>query len=287
VFTVPLAGSPVLFKPPPVTAQDTAFDAVQLSVDELMPLVTLDGFAVNDWIVAGGTAINWVVAVTAKPSTLLQVSVYVVVAVIGPAITLPAVATVPFNGPPATAQDAPLDSIQVRVDKPMPLVMLEGFAPKDWISGRGTAVTWVIAVAATPSELVQVSVYVVVTVTAPVLTLPLARTPFKAPPVARQDAPVDSVQLKVDEPPLVTLEGLAPNDWICGGETTVTVLVTPWLPRIPVQVSVYLVVAAMLAIVWLPLSLLRPLQPSPDLPSVAWQEVAFWLLQVSIVEAPG
>jgi len=275
-----------LFKPPPVTAQDVAFEAVQLSVDELMPRVTLAGFAVNDWIVAGGTAINRVVAVTAKPSTLVQVSVYVVVAVIGPAIRLP-LATVPLKGPPVTAQDAPVDSPQVRVDKPMPLVTLEGLAPNDWTCGRGTAVTWVIAVAATPSELVQVSVYVVVTVTAPVLTLPLARTPFKTPPAARQDAPVDSVQLKVDERPLVTLEGFALNDWICGGGTTVTVFVAPWLPRRPVQVSVYLEVAAMLAIVWLPLRLLGPLQPSPELPSVAWHEVAFWVLQVSIVEAPG
>jgi hypothetical protein len=205
VLRLPLAGRPEVFKPPPATAQDAAFDAVQLSVDELMPLVTLAGLALNDWIVAGGTAINWAVAVTAKPSKLRQVSVYVVVAVIGPAMTLPG-AVVPLKGPPVTAQDAPVDSAQLRVDKPTPLVTLDGFAP---------------------------------------------------------------------------------NDWICGGGTTVTVFVALWLPRSPVQVSVYFVVTAMPDIVWLPLRLLEPLQPSPALPSVAWHEVEFWVLHVSSVDAPG
>ena len=195
-----------------------------------------------------------------------------------------------FKPPPERAHEAAV-ALQLSVTEP-PLVTLVGDALNDPICGGGTAVTVTVADVVTPSELLQVSVYVVVAVTAPVPSLPLAARPltFKLPPAMAQVAPGFGValQLSVELPPLVTLVGEALNDPICGGGTTVTVAVVPVVPPAPVQLSVKLVVAARFPVDTGLYKLLLYGNPLRfKLPPVSVQETACCELQVSVAAVFG
>ena len=76
---------------------------------------------------------------------------------------------------------------------------------------------------AEPPLPVQLSVYVVVLVSAPVLVLPLVVSLPDHPPDAVQAVALVEDQVKVELPPLTTLVGLALNETVGAGAETVTV----------------------------------------------------------------
>jgi hypothetical protein len=85
---------------------------------------------------------------------------------------------------------------------------------------------------------VQVSVYLVVAVSAPVLAVPLVASDPLQPPEAVQEVALAVDQLKVELLPLATLLGLAVIVTVGAGEVTETVVDCAALPPAPVQVSV-------------------------------------------------
>ena len=101
------------------------------------------------------------------------------------------------------------------------------------------------------------------------------------PPEAAQLVALLVVQVKVDDPPLTTEDGLALRVTVGALDATVTVAVRLALPPAPTQVNVKLVVAASAPVDWLPLAAFVPLQP-PD----AVQLDALLELQLSVEEAP-
>jgi hypothetical protein len=79
------------------------------------------------------------------------------------------------------------------------------------------------------------------------------------------------VQVSVDTPPLVTLEGLALNETAgAGGADTVTVADCAAEPPAPVQVRVNFVVAVSAAVVCEPAVASAPLQPPEAVQAVAF-----------------
>jgi hypothetical protein len=78
------------------------------------------------------------------------------------------------------------------------------------------------------------------------------------------------VQVRVDAPPLATLEGLALKDTVgAGGVETVTVVDCAAEPPVPVQVRVNFEVAVRAAVVWEPAVAFEPLQPPEAVQAVA------------------
>ena len=90
------------------------------------------------------------------------------------------------------------------------------------------------------------------------------------------------VQVRVDVPPLATLEGVALSDTVgAGGVETVTVVDCDAEPPVPVQVRVNFAVAVRAGVVCEPAVAFEPLQP-PE----AVQEVALVDDQVNAEVAP-
>jgi hypothetical protein len=78
------------------------------------------------------------------------------------------------------------------------------------------------------------------------------------------------VQVRVDVPPLATLEGVALNDTVgAGGVETVTVVDCDADPPVPVQVRVNFVVAVRACVVCEPAVAFEPLQPPEAVQAVA------------------
>ena len=95
----------------------------------------------------------------------------------------------------------------------------------------------------------QLSVYVVVLVIAPVLVLPLVVSLPDQPPEAVQAVALVEDQVNVELPPLATLVGLALIETLGGGADTVTVADWDAEPPAPAQVSVNVVVAVRAGVV--------------------------------------
>lgn len=122
----------------------------------------------------------------------------------------------------------------------------------------------------------------VVALTVPVDFEPLVASAPDQPPDAVQAVALVEDQVNIDEPPLVTLVGLALIETVgVAGAVTLTVADCAAVPPAPVQVSVYLVAAVSAAVFCEPLVARAPLQP-PD----AAQEVAFVEDQVKVEVAP-
>jgi hypothetical protein len=104
-------------------------------------------------------------------------------------------------------------------------------------------VTVAVAGALVPPVPVQVSVYAVLVVNAPVFTVPLADFVPLQPPEAVQDVALVELQVKVDDPPLAMVDGLAIRVAV-GAEAMVTVAAVGLLmPPVPVHVNEYVVLA--------------------------------------------
>jgi hypothetical protein len=121
-----------------------------------------------------------------------------------------------------------------------------------------------------PPAPVQLNVYTVVPLSAPVDCDPLVAWEPLHPPEAVQAVALLEVQLKVDALPLETLEGLALNDTVgAGGADTVTVTDCEADPPAPVQVRVNFVVAVRAGVDWEPAVASAPLQPPEAVQAVA------------------
>jgi hypothetical protein len=116
----------------------------------------------------------------------------------------------------------------------------------------------------------------------PVLWLPLAAKAPLQPPEAVQEVALTELQVKVEDPPLAIVGGLAISVAVgMGLVVTVTVAVAGVLvPPGPAHVSEYAVLVVSAPVLWLPLVANVPLQP-PE----AVHDVALVELQVS-VDAP-
>jgi hypothetical protein len=134
-----------------------------------------------------------------------------------------------------------------------------------------------------PPVPVQVRVYVEVLVSAPVdCELLVGSEPDQAPEAVQEEALVED-QVSVEVPPLATLVGLALSEAVGAGAGAATVTVADWAaePPLPLQVSVYLVVAVRMPVLCEPLLGSLPVQP-PD----AVQEEALVEDQVKVEVPP-
>jgi hypothetical protein len=155
---------------------------------------------------------------------------------------------------------------QVSVAVPVPVV--------------GVTVTVALCAAEPPSPL-QVSLYVVVAVSAEVVLKPLVGSLPVQPPEAVQEVALVDDQVSVVMAPLATVLGLAEKVTAGSGVVTETVVACTALPPDPVQARVNLVVVVSVEVVLEPLVGSLPVQP-PE----AVQEVALVDDQVSVVMAP-
>lgn len=119
---------------------------VQVRVDEL-PLVRLEGLALNDTVGAGGVETVTVADWAAEPPAPVQVRVYFVVAVSAGVGCEPAVASGPLQPPEAVQAVALLDD-QVNADV-APLLIVAGFAVSVTL-GAGVVIDTIADCAALP-----------------------------------------------------------------------------------------------------------------------------------------
>ncbi len=211
-----------------------------------------------------------------EPPVPEHVNVYVVVAV-GVTDVDPLVASVPLH-PPLAVQAVAflLDQLNVEL---VPSVILVGFAVSVTV-GAGTVTVTVADPCAEPPEPAHVSVYVVVAFGVTVANPPVASVPLH-PPLAVQEVAFVLDQLKVEPLPKITVVGLAVNVTVGAGAFKVTVVDAFPVAPFPLQVNVYVVVAAGVTVTD-PLVASEPLQP-PD----AVQAVAFVLDHVNVEPAPA
>jgi len=199
----------------------------------------------------------------ADPPAPVQVSVYVPVEVRLVSTCVPLVAFVPVHAPLAV-QDVVLALLHVSVEEP-PDATLDGVAEIVTVGSAGGVVTVIVAFALRePPAPVQVSVYVPVEMRLVSVWLPDVALLRLHAPEATQLVALTEPQFKVDEPPEVTLVGLAVKVTVgAGGADTVTVADAVAEPPAPVQVTVYVPFAVMLVTVWLPEVDFAPLH-APD-----------------------
>jgi hypothetical protein len=134
--------------------QAVALVEVQVRVDAL-PLVTLEGLALNDTVGAGGVETVTVVDCAAEPPAPVQVRVNFVVAVRTGVVCEPAVVSEPLQ-PPDAVQAVALVDDQVNADV-APLLTVPGFAVRV-TEGAGVVSDTVADCAALPPLPLQVSV---------------------------------------------------------------------------------------------------------------------------------
>ena len=143
--------------------------------------------------------------------------------------------------PPVAVHDVALVELHVSVED-WPLAMLVGFAFNVAV-GMVPIVTVAVAGALVPPVPVQVSVYAVLVVNAPVFTAPLAGFVPLQPPEAMQDVALVELQVRVDDPPPAMVGGLAVRVAV-GAEAMVTVAAVGILvPPVPIHVNEYIVLA--------------------------------------------
>lgn len=114
---------------------------------------------------------------------------------------MPLVALAPLQ-PPEAVHDVAVVELHVSVEA-VPLITEVGFAVSVTV-GRGATETVAVATLLVPPEPVQVNVYDVVAVRAPVLWLPLVATSPLQPPDAVHDVASVELQVSVEAPPLLT-----------------------------------------------------------------------------------
>ena len=138
---------------------------------------------------------------------------------------------------PEAVQEVAFVADQVRVELP-PLATVLGPADKVTTGAAAVTETVVDCVALAPRP-VQVSVYVVLALSAPVDWEPLMALLPDQPPEAVQAVALLETQLTVELPPLATVLGLALMLTVALG-FALTVTVADWaaLPPLPVQLSV-------------------------------------------------
>jgi hypothetical protein len=123
---------------------------------------------------------------------------------------------------------------------------------------------------AVPPAPVQLRLYTVVALKAPVDLVPLIAWAPLHPPDAVQLVALVDVQVSVEAPPLETLVGLALNDTVGpAGAETVTVADCDAEPPAPVHVSVNFVVAVRAGVDAVPAVASEPLQPPEAVQAVA------------------
>jgi hypothetical protein len=127
---------------------------VHVRVDAL-PLLTLEGLALNDTTGAGDAETVTVADCDAEPPTPVQVRVNFVVAVRAAVVCEPAVGSAPLQ-PPEAVQAVALVEDQVSVDV-APLLTVAGFAVRV-TAGAGVVTDTVADCAALPPVPLQVSV---------------------------------------------------------------------------------------------------------------------------------
>jgi hypothetical protein len=136
---------------------------------------------------------------------------------------------------------------------------------------------WVVV----PPAPVQLIVYVVVALRAPVAFVPLAVREPVQPPDAVQDVALVEAQVNVELPPRATLLGPALKETLGGAAETVTVADCEAEPTAPVHVSMYVVVVVSAAVDVDP-----PVDSLPLQPPEAVQLVALVDVQASVEKAP-
>src|SRR5215469_7325985 len=151
------------------------------------------------------TVVLWVAAVV--PLAPLQVRVNVVVALSAPVLALPLVGSLPDH-PPEAAQLVAFVDDQLNVEAD-PLLTVPGVAVRLTVGLTGAETLTVTDCVALPPAPLQVSVKVVAVLNTPVLALPLVGSLPDQPPDAVQLLAFVEDQLSIDEPPLVTVVGLA------------------------------------------------------------------------------
>lgn len=205
----------------------------------------------------------------ALPPVPVQVKVKVLLALVSaPVLALPLVALLPLHAPLAVQLVASVLD-QVRVEE-LPLVTDVGFALKDTVGAGAAGVTVTDAERLMlPPLPVQVSVNVLLAVSAPVDWFPeVALLPDQAPDAVQESAPLD-VQVKVEGLPLVTVVGLADRLKLGAGALTETVTDRVTLPPLPVQVSEKSVVTVKAPVDCVPDVAFVPDQPPDALQLVA------------------
>jgi len=158
-----------------------------------------------------------------------------VVVVRAPVFMLPLVGSLP-DQPPEAVQLVAFVEDQLSIAEP-PLLTVVGLALRPTVGGAETLTVtdWL----ALPPGPLQVSVKVVVALSAPVLELPLVGSLPDQPPEAVQLLALVEDQLSIADPPLLTLVGFALR--LTVGLTrveTLTVTDCVVLPPAPLQVSV-------------------------------------------------
>ncbi len=138
--------------------------------------------------------------------------------------------------PPEAAQAVALVEDQVKVEAP-PLATLVGLALSDTLGGAAETVTVADWDAEPPAPL-QVSVNVVVVVSAAVVKVPLLGSLPVQPPEALHEVAFVEDQVRVEVAPFATVLGLAEIVTAGAGVVTETVAACTALPPEPVHVSV-------------------------------------------------
>jgi hypothetical protein len=154
---------------------------------------------------------------------------------------------------------------------------------KAWFSWTlvGTIATVAVVAALVPPEPVQANEYVVFSVRAPVLWLPLAALVPVQPPEAVQEVALVELHVSVEDWPLAIVVGFAVSVAVRTGAMVTVADATALVPPAPVHVNEYEVVAVRVPVLWVPLAVFVPVQP-PE----AVQEVALVELQVSVEDPP-
>ena len=174
------------------------------------------------------------------PAGPIHTKAYELVAVSAPVLWVPLVPFVPLQ-PPEAVHEAALVEFHVRIDVP-PLTTVVGLADKATV-GAGTTVTVVVAAALEPPAPVQVSEYIVLAVSGPVLWLPLVASRPAQPPDAVHAVALVELHDSVELPPTVMRDGLVVRVTVAAGATATMAVAVLWPPA-PVQVSEYEAVAA-------------------------------------------
>src|SRR5690349_217525 len=175
----------------------------------------------------------------AEPPAPVQLSVNVAALVSAAVASLPAVALLPLQLPDAV-HDVAFVELQVSVLVP-PLATLVGDADSVTVGAGVAAVTETDALfCVVPPAPVQLSVYEVVAVSAPVLCEPEVAIEPLQPPEAVHDVAFDELHVSVLLPPLLTDVGDADSDTVGAGVEAVTVTDALFcvVPPAPVQLSV-------------------------------------------------
>jgi hypothetical protein len=240
-YAVLAVKAPVLWLPlvalvpvhPPEAVHDAALVELQVSVED-WPLAIEVGLAVSV-AVGTGAMVTMAEAAVLVPPAPVQVNEYVVVAVRAPVLWPPLVAFVPANVPPIAVHDVAFVELHVSVED-WPLAMLVGFAFNVAV-GMVPIVTVAVAGALVPPVPVQVSVYAVLVVNAPVFTAPLADFVPLQPPEAVQDVALVELQVSVEDPPLAIVVGLDLSVTVGAGAIVTVADVALLVPPAPLQVN--------------------------------------------------